>query len=158
MALIHTQEEEGSLDGKLRGLEEGGMQKGKRAKKGHVRWGSQVQGGSLELETRSMQDAHTQNQKAEPSTPSPTIRSTSPRWDSGKGKNEGNLKLELDFSSRERLRVNPLGNVGKAKSSPMAKEFKGDPLGKGKAVRVWEDEGREEGHRKRSHSLLVVDQ
>ncbi|KUJ13784.1 uncharacterized protein LY89DRAFT_721002 [Mollisia scopiformis] len=112
LALIHEQEQEG----KLRGLEEGMERRERRKNKGHVRWGSGVQGGSMDLETlKSVEEPEYLKASNQDLTPE-----TSPR--------------------KEGFRVNPLGGVGKAKSSPMAAEFRGDPLGTGKGLRLWEEE------------------
>lgn len=146
--LIHERErDDNSLGMKLRDMEEGegeGEGEGEsgrreRRKKGHVRWGSGVQGGSVDLDSLKPDASPLPSNSTSPTTPNYL--------------KPGNRQFDLDFSQeqfdgtvtpakQQGFGVNPLGGIGKAKSSPMAAEFKGDPLGKGKGLRLWEERER----------------
>ncbi|KAE8449059.1 hypothetical protein EG329_008647 [Mollisiaceae sp. DMI_Dod_QoI] len=147
----------GGVLGKL-GAGKGKKEKKERKKKGHVRWGSNVQGGSVDLDSlkispESQASTPTSSASTSPST-SPTTSTPNPEskpWDdtttpnpspsfSKAPKLEALRKFDLDFnlegesasSTHPKVmsyRVNPLG---KAKSSPITEGFKGDPLGVGK--------------------------
>lgn len=144
---METEMEEGNfgVGGRGKGKE------GKGRKKGHVRWGSNVQGGSVDLDSSFQASSHTPSPSPSPS-PSTLPTTPTPHSTSSKsGKHEALRKFDLKFndedgygdSTKLGYRVNPLG---KAKSSPVSAEFRGDPLGKAKGLRLWE--GEEEGHRR----------
>lgn len=146
------------IDGGPGGVWERGRQgRGEKVKKCHVRWGSRVKGGSVDLDTwsPSMGDW----EQGGPSTPSPT-KVNGMDWGNvktGKFKEKG---LESDSDAKDKLleaEAYMVGSFEKAKSSPMAKEFRGSPLGKGNDAKVWDEE---EGHRRgggRRQSLLVIE-
>ncbi|CZR58672.1 uncharacterized protein PAC_08564 [Phialocephala subalpina] len=103
-----------------------------------------VGGGSVDLDSSFEPPSSSPN--PQPSTP--TLLHGSKQKS---GKHEALRKFDLDYneeegygdSSKLGYRVNPLG---KAKSSPISAEFRGDPLGKAGGLRLWEEE--KERHRR----------